>query len=66
MRVRGKLKGREITLDKETGIPSEVEIEVEISFPKEEVEVFGIWKDRDDIKRSIDWVRELREKEWQR
>jgi len=38
-------------------------VEVEISFPKEEAEVFGIWKDRKDIKNSIDWVRNLREKE---
>ena len=31
-----------------------------------EVEVFGIWKDRKDIKSSIDWVRNKREKEWRR
>ena len=66
MRTWGKLKGREIVLDEEIGISGEVEVEVEISFPKEEVEVFGIWKDRKDIKSSIEWVRNLREREWRR
>ncbi|MBC8520519.1 MAG: hypothetical protein H8D26_00790 [Methanomicrobia archaeon] len=60
MKTWGKLKGREIVLNEEIGIPGEVEVEVEISFPKEEAEVFGIWKDRKDIKSSIDWVRNLR------
>jgi len=27
--------------------------------PREEAEVFGIWKDWKDIKNSIDWVRNL-------
>ena len=62
----GKLRGREIVLNEELCILGEVEVEVEISFPKEEAEVFGIWKDRKDIKSSIDWVRNLREKEWRR
>ncbi|MGB7532710.1 MAG: hypothetical protein WA977_07015 [Halobacteriota archaeon] len=68
MRTWGKLKGREIVLEEEMGISGEVEVEVEIRFPKvkEEVEVFGIWKDRKDIKSSIDWVRNMREKEWRR
>ena len=68
MRTWGKLKGREIVLEEEMGISGEVDVEVEISFPKakEEAEVFGIWKDRKDIKSSIDWVRNLREKEWRR
>ena len=57
MRTWGKLKGRKIVLDEEMGISSEVEVEVE---------VFGIWKDRKDIKSSIDWVRNMREKEWRR
>ncbi|NQE45309.1 hypothetical protein C5S31_04720 [ANME-1 cluster archaeon GoMg2] len=66
MKTWGKLRGKEIMLTEELGIPGEVEVEVEISFPKEETEVFGIWKDRKDIKSSIDWVRNLREKEWRR
>ena len=66
MKTWGKLRGREIMLTEELGIPGEVEVEVEISFPKEEAEVFGIWKDRKDIKSSIDWVKNLREKEWRR
>jgi hypothetical protein len=65
MKVLGKLKGREIVLDEEIGIPGEVKVEVEISFP-EEVKVFGIWKDRKDIKSSTEWVRNLREREWRR
>jgi len=53
-------------LDEKIGISGEAEVEIEISFPEEEVEVFGIWKDREDIKSSADWVRYLREKEWRR
>jgi hypothetical protein len=64
MKVKGKLKGNEIILERDLGISNEVE--VEIHFPEGETEAFGIWKDRDDIKSSIDWVRNLREKEWQR
>ena len=66
MKTWGKLKGREIVLNEEIGIPGEVDVEVEIRFPKEEEEVFGIWKGRKDIESSIDWVRNLREKEWRR
>lgn len=68
VRTWGKLKGREIVLNEEIGLPGEVDVEVEIRFTgvKEEVEVFGIWKDRKGIKSSIDWVRNLREKEWRR
>ena len=64
MKIKGKLKGKEIILERDLGISNEVE--VEIHFPEGESEAFGIWKDRDDIKSSIDWVRNLREKEWQR
>ena len=66
MKTWGKLKGREIMLDEEMGIPGEVEVEIRFPTVKEEAEVFGIWKDRKDIKSSIDWVRNLREKEWRR
>ncbi|PIU57309.1 MAG: hypothetical protein COS88_01520 [Chloroflexi bacterium CG07_land_8_20_14_0_80_51_10] len=64
MKVKGKLKGKELTLERELGIQGEVDVEVEISFPEDKVEAFGIWKDRDDIRDSIEWVRNLREKEW--
>lgn len=64
MKVKGKLKGKEIILERDLGISNEVE--VEIYLPERETGAFGIWKDRDDIKSSIDWVRNLREKEWQR
>jgi len=65
MKVRGKLKGKEIFLEEGLDILEEVEVEVEISFPKE-VEAFGIWKDRKDTESPTEWVRNLREKEWQR
>ena len=64
MKIKGKLEGKEIILERDLGISNEVE--VEIYFPEREADAFGIWKDRDDIKGSIDWIRTLREKEWQR
>lgn len=65
MKVRGKLKGKKILLEEGLDIPGEVEVEVEISFIGE-MEAFGIWKDRTDIESSTEWVRNVREKEWQR
>jgi hypothetical protein len=66
MKLKGKLKGKEIILEEAPDISGEVDIEVEISFPGKEMEAFGIWKDRTDIQISTEWVRNLREKEWQR
>lgn len=65
MKVKGKLKGKEIILERDLGISDEIEVEVEVYFT-EKSEAFGIWKDRDDIKSSTDWVRSFRENEWLR
>ena len=45
MKVKGKLKGREIILEKELGISGEVE--VEINFPRGGVESFEIEEESD-------------------
>jgi hypothetical protein len=65
MKTKGVLRGKEIVLEKDLGIESDVE--VELTFPSEaEEEAFGIWQGREDIKDSTSWVRMLREREWQR
>ena len=47
MKVKGKLKGREIILEKELGISGEVE--VEINFPRGGVESFEIEEETDSF-----------------
>lgn len=67
MKAKGILKGKEIILEKDLGIEGEVEVDLELTLPEElEKEVFGIWRGREDIRDSTDWVRKIREKEWQR
>lgn len=67
MKTKGVLRGKEIVLETDLGIETDVEVEVELTFPSEaEEEAFGIWQGREDIKDSTSWVRMLREREWQR
>jgi len=67
MKAKGVLKGKEIILDKDLGIEGEVEVDIELTLPEElEKEIFGIWRGREDIRDSTEWVRKIREKEWQR
>ena len=67
MKAKGVLKGKEIILDKDLGIEGEVEVDIELTLPEEvEKEAFGIWRGREDIRDSTEWVRKIREKEWQR
>ena len=67
MKAKGILKGKEIVLEKDLGIEGEIEVELDLILPQElEEEVFGIWRDREDIKDAVYWVRRLRDTEWQR
>ncbi|MEW6456309.1 MAG: hypothetical protein AB1410_06315 [Acidobacteriota bacterium] len=67
MKVKGRIKGKTIILEKALSIPDETEVEIELLLAEEYINsVFGIWKDRDDIPDSSKWIEERREKDWKR
>ena len=66
LRLRGKIRGRLVELESETGLPEGTEVTVEIE-PIEKVDdaFFGIWRDREDMKSGPEWVDKIRG-EWRR